>query len=148
MRAMVLRRAGERLAIEERPTPEPGAGEIRVRVEACGVCRTDLHVVDGELPEPKLPIVPGHEIVGRVEAVGEGVDLRPGTRVGVPGSAMPAAIAPIAEARAKTSAIRRSSPATPATAASPPMRSPTRPSPFRSPTTSIRSRRRRCSAPA
>ena len=58
--------------------PEPGPGQIRVRVEACGVCRTDLHVVDGELPDPKLPIVPGHEIVGRVEAVGEGVDLKPG----------------------------------------------------------------------
>ena len=84
MRAMVHRRAGERLAIEERPEPEPGAGEIRVRIEACGVCRTDLHVVDGELPDPKLPIIPGHEIVGRVDAVGDGVDLRPGTRVGVP----------------------------------------------------------------
>ena len=121
MRAMVLRRPGERLAIEERPTPEPGAGEIRVRVEACGVCRTDLHVVDGELPEPKLPIVPGHEIVGRVEAIGEGVDLRPGSASASLGSAMPAAIAPIAEASAKTFAIRRYSPATPATGASPPM---------------------------
>ena len=84
MRAMVLRRAGERLAMEERPTTEPGPGEIRVRIEACGVCRTDLHVVDGELPDPKLPIVPGHEIVGRVEAAGEGVGLRIGARVGVP----------------------------------------------------------------
>ncbi len=84
MRAMVLRRAGERLAIEERPTPGPGPGQVRVRIEACGVCRTDLHVVDGELPDPKLPIVPGHEIVGRVEAIGEGVDLRLGMRVGVP----------------------------------------------------------------
>ncbi len=84
MRAMVLRRAGERLAMEERPDPEPGPGEIRVRVEACGVCRTDLHVVDGELPDPKLPIVPGHEIVGRIEAAGDGVDLKPGSRVGVP----------------------------------------------------------------
>ena len=84
MRAMVLRRAGERLAMEERPDPEPGPGEIRVRVEACGVCRTDLHVVDGELPDPKLPIVPGHEIVGRIEAAGDGVDLKLGSRVGVP----------------------------------------------------------------
>jgi alcohol dehydrogenase, propanol-preferring len=84
MRAMVLRRAGERLAMEERPDPEPGPGEIRIRVEACGVCRTDLHVVDGELLDPKLPIVPGHEIVGRVEAAGDGVDLKPGSRVGVP----------------------------------------------------------------
>ncbi len=84
MRAMVLRRAGERLAMEERPEPMPGPGEIRVRIEACGVCRTDLHVVDGELPDPKLPIVPGHEIVGRVEAAGEGVDKPLGARVGVP----------------------------------------------------------------
>ena len=84
MRAMVLRRAGERLAMEERPEPMPGRGQIRVRVEACGVCRTDLHVVDGELPDPKLPIVPGHEIVGRIEAAGDGVDLKLGSRVGVP----------------------------------------------------------------
>ena len=84
MRAMVLRRAGERLAMEERPDPEPGPGQIRVRIEACGVCRTDLHVVDGELPDPKLPIVPGHEIVGRVEAAGDGFDMRAGARVGVP----------------------------------------------------------------
>ncbi len=84
MRAMVLRRAGERLAMEERPDPEPGPGQIRVRVEACGVCRTDLHVVDGELPDPKLPIVPGHEIVGRIEAAGDGVNVKLGSRVGVP----------------------------------------------------------------
>ncbi len=83
MRAMVLRRTGERLAMEERPELQPGPGQIRVRVEACGVCRTDLHVVDGELPDPKLPIVPGHEIVGRVEAAGDGVALAPGSRVGV-----------------------------------------------------------------
>ena len=83
MRAMVLRRPGERLAMEERPDPAPGPGQIRIRIEACGVCRTDLHVVDGELPDPKLPIVPGHEIVGRVEAVGEGVDFKLGARVGV-----------------------------------------------------------------
>jgi alcohol dehydrogenase, propanol-preferring len=83
MRAMVLRRAGERLAIEERPEPEPGPGQIRLAVEACGVCRTDLHVVDGDLPDPKLPIVPGHEIVGRIEAAGEGVRLPLGSRVGV-----------------------------------------------------------------
>ena len=83
MRAMVLHRAHERLAMEERPDPTPGPGQVRVRVEACGVCRTDLHVVDGELPNPKLPIVPGHEIVGRVDAIGEGVGLKPGARVGV-----------------------------------------------------------------
>ena len=82
MRAMVLRRGGERLAMIERPEPEPGPGQIRVRIEACGVCRTDLHVVDGDLPDPKLPIVPGHEIVGRVESKGEGVGLPLGARVG------------------------------------------------------------------
>jgi alcohol dehydrogenase, propanol-preferring len=83
MRAMVLRRPGERLAMEERPDPKPGPGQILIRIEACGVCRTDLHVVDGELSNPKLPIVPGHEIVGRVEAAGEGVELKLGARVGV-----------------------------------------------------------------
>jgi propanol-preferring alcohol dehydrogenase len=69
--------------MEERPDPSPGPGQVRVRVEACGVCRTDLHVVDGELPNPKLPIVPGHEIVGRVDAVGEGAGLKVGAHVGV-----------------------------------------------------------------
>ena len=83
MRAMVLSRPGARLAMEERPDPAPGPGQIRIRIEACGVCRTDLHVVDGELPDPKLPIVPGHEIVGRIEAAGEGVALPLGARVGV-----------------------------------------------------------------
>jgi alcohol dehydrogenase, propanol-preferring len=83
MRAMVLHRPHERLEIEERPDPAPGPGQIRVRVEACGVCRTDLHVVDGELPNPKLPVVPGHEIVGRIEAAGAGVRLKPGARVGI-----------------------------------------------------------------
>ncbi|SHG51551.1 alcohol dehydrogenase, propanol-preferring [Kaistia soli DSM 19436] len=85
MRAMVLHAIGSPLTLEERPTPTPGHGEIRVRVEACAVCRTDLHVVDGELPNPRLPIIPGHEIVGIVEAAGRGV-LQPavGMRVGVP----------------------------------------------------------------
>src|SRR5208337_3991056 len=69
----------------EGPDPLPSVGEVRVRVAACGVCRTDLHVVDGELPNPKLPIVPGHEIVGRIAALGQGVSgLSPGERVGVP----------------------------------------------------------------
>jgi len=84
MRAMVLKRPRERLDLERRPDPDPGPGELRVRIEACGVCRTDLHVVDGDLPDPKLPIVPGHEIVGRVEAVGEGVALKSGARIGAP----------------------------------------------------------------
>jgi alcohol dehydrogenase, propanol-preferring len=85
MRAMVLDRPGQPLVMRERPTPQPAAGEILVAVSACGVCRTDLHVVDGELPRPKLPIVPGHEIVGRVAALGGGVaDFEIGQRVGVP----------------------------------------------------------------
>src|ERR1700734_644918 len=83
MQAMVLERIGEPLQLVERPDPEPGDGEVRVRIAACGVCRTDLHVVDGELPNPKLPIVPGHEIVGRIEAIGEGVSFKTGARVGV-----------------------------------------------------------------
>src|SRR5579872_2626599 len=81
MRAMVLHRPHERLTMEERPDPAPGPGQVRIRVEACGVCRTDLHVVDGELANPKLPIVPGHEIVGRIEAAGEGVGLKIGAHV-------------------------------------------------------------------
>ena len=85
MRVMVLDRPGRPLVLHERQVPQPGAGEILIEIEACGVCRTDLHVVDGDLPHPKLPIVPGHEIVGRVTAVGEGVPgLMPGMRVGVP----------------------------------------------------------------
>ena len=85
MHAMVLKRAGAALEWTELPDRAPAAGEIRVRVLACGVCRTDLHVLDGELPDPKLPIIPGHEIVGRIEALGEGVDaLQVGQRVGIP----------------------------------------------------------------
>jgi alcohol dehydrogenase, propanol-preferring len=85
MRAMVLDRPRTALALRERPIPAPAAGEILVEVAACGVCRTDLHIVDGELPDAKLPIVPGHEIVGRVAAIGESVSgFVPGQRVGVP----------------------------------------------------------------
>jgi alcohol dehydrogenase, propanol-preferring len=82
---MVLDRPGTPLVMRERPLPSPGPGEILIEIEACGVCRTDLHVVDGELPDPKLPIVPGHEIVGRVLAHGLGVsEPALGSRVGVP----------------------------------------------------------------
>jgi propanol-preferring alcohol dehydrogenase len=85
MRAMVLFRPGEPLRAEDRPVPSPGPGQVRIRVRACGVCRTDLHVVDGELPFLGRPIVPGHQIVGEVEAVGPGVSRwSPGRRVGVP----------------------------------------------------------------
>lgn len=85
MQAMVLHKIGQPLELQERPDPSPGPGEIRVRVEACAVCRTDLHVVDGDLPDPKLPIIPGHEIVGIVDALGIGITEPPlGTRVGIP----------------------------------------------------------------
>src|SRR5256886_7980966 len=85
MRAMVLERPRTPLVMRKWPVPRPAAGEILVEVAACGVCRTDLHVVDGELPDPKLPIVPGHEIVGRVAAMGREVaGLALGERIGVP----------------------------------------------------------------
>jgi propanol-preferring alcohol dehydrogenase len=85
MRAMVLDAAKTPLVMRERAVPVPAAGEILVEVKACGVCRTDLHVVDGELDHPKLPLVPGHEIVGRVAALGAGVTgFTVGERVGVP----------------------------------------------------------------
>ncbi len=85
MQAMVLRTIGQPLAMEERPLPVPGRGELLVRVEACGVCRTDLHIVDGELPGIRLPVVPGHEIVGIVEGRGSDVtEHKIGQRVGIP----------------------------------------------------------------
>jgi propanol-preferring alcohol dehydrogenase len=85
MHAMMLKKIGTALEWTELGDRQPGPGEIRVKVVACGVCRTDLHVVDGELPDPKVPIIPGHEIVGRIDLVGAGVDgLRVGERVGIP----------------------------------------------------------------
>ena len=85
MHAMVLTAPGAPLRLELREDPAPGPGEVRVKVSACGVCRTDLHVVDGELPAIAYPIVPGHEVIGRVDARGAGVtSLNIGERVGVP----------------------------------------------------------------
>lgn len=85
MRAMVLEQAGSPLRLQQRPVPSPGPTEVRLRVLACAVCRTDLHIVDAELAVPRLPLVPGHEIVGIVEALGRDVHtLRQGDRVGVP----------------------------------------------------------------
>src|SRR5258707_14843100 len=82
---MVLSAPGAPLQMQERVDPEPGEGEVRVKVSACGVCRTDLHVVDAELPNIKYPIVPGHEIVGRVDGIGRNVTMhRVGDRVGIP----------------------------------------------------------------
>ena len=85
MHAMVLKKLGADLEWTELADRQPGPGEIRVKVSACGVCRTDLHVVDGELPNPIVPIIPGHEIVGRIDRLGTGVEgLSLGERVGVP----------------------------------------------------------------
>ena len=85
MKAMVLAAPGEALREFELPAPEPGPGQVAVAVDACGVCRTDLHVVDGELPDPKLPLVPGHQIVGKVVEAGPGATrFARGTRVGIP----------------------------------------------------------------
>lgn len=85
MRAMVLEHPGQPLRLQELPLPRPDAGQVLLQVEACGVCRTDLHLIDGELPDPVLPMIPGHEIVGRVVAVGEGVNgIALGQRRGVP----------------------------------------------------------------
>lgn len=85
MRAMVLMKPGAALTPEDRPDPAPGPLQVRLKISACGVCRTDLHVLDGELPAIRYPIVPGHEIVGRIDAVGPGVTgLKVGDRVGIP----------------------------------------------------------------
>jgi propanol-preferring alcohol dehydrogenase len=85
MRAMVLEQLGKPLQLRDLPTPVPGPGQLLVRVATCAICRTDLHIVDGELPNPKLPLIPGHEIVGYVKQIGVGVDgFSIGDRVGIP----------------------------------------------------------------
>jgi len=85
MRAMVLEKPRQRLMLLDVAKPKPDAGQLLVRLSACAVCRTDLHIVDGELPDPKLPLIPGHQIVGRVEQVGTGVEkFSIGDRVGIP----------------------------------------------------------------
>jgi propanol-preferring alcohol dehydrogenase len=85
MRAMTLKQPRTPLQLVDIPNPRPGAGQLLIKVNTCGICRTDLHVVDGDLTEPKLPIIPGHQIVGSVEAVGDGVKKNViGTRIGVP----------------------------------------------------------------
>jgi propanol-preferring alcohol dehydrogenase len=85
MRAMVLEKPRQPLVLRDVPQPNPEGGQLRVRVSACAVCRTDLHIVDGELPDPKLPLIPGHQIVGRVEEIGMGVEkFSIGDRVGIP----------------------------------------------------------------
>ncbi len=85
MRAMVLDQKGGKLTLQDVPIPTPGAHELLIRVKACGICRTDLHIIDGELNDPKLPLIPGHQIVGIVQACGAAVDgFTIGQRVGVP----------------------------------------------------------------
>lgn len=85
MRAMVLDKPGQALQLQERPVPSPKQGQLLIKVAACGVCRTDLHVLDGELESVKQPVIPGHQIVGYVEALGQGVEsFDIGQRVGVP----------------------------------------------------------------
>src|SRR6266568_9104787 len=85
MRAMVPEKPGKALVQRDVPIPKPGPGQLLVRVKTCAVCRTDLHLVDGELPNPKLPLIPGHQIVGGIEAIGESVQgFSIGDRVGIP----------------------------------------------------------------
>ena len=85
MRAMVMETAGQPLGLKELAVPHPGKGQVLIRVTACGVCRTDLHIIDGELDKPKLPLIPGHEIIGIVAGMGEGVQgFHKGDRIGVP----------------------------------------------------------------
>lgn len=85
MKAMVMETVGEPLVQKELDKPQPAAGQVLIRVQACGICRTDLHVLDGDLDSPKLPLVPGHEVVGHVEACGKAVDgWEPGDGIGVP----------------------------------------------------------------
>jgi alcohol dehydrogenase, propanol-preferring len=85
MEAMVLEHLGQPLQWRKMPDPNPGRGEVLIQVSACAVCRTDLHIIDGELTQPKLPLVPGHEVVGRVVQTGQdAARFRPGDRVGVP----------------------------------------------------------------
>jgi propanol-preferring alcohol dehydrogenase len=127
MHAMVLDAPRKPLVMRERPLPQAGAGEILVAVAACGVCRTDLHVVDGELEHPKLPIVPGHEIVGRVAVTGAGVSgFAIGERVGVPWLGATCGTGPYCRSGAENLCDTPVFTATQAMAAMRPMRSPTR----------------------
>ena len=134
MHAMVLNKLGADLEWTELADRQPKSGEIRVKVAACGVCRTDLHVIDGELPDPQVPIIPGHEIVGRIDALGTGVEgLHIGERVGIPWLGHTCGVCSyctgdqdIAQVIRKIFAITRSSPAARATAVSRRRWSPTR----------------------
>ena len=107
MRAMLLVAPGRPLDRREVADPEPGPGEVLLRVRACGVCRTDLHIVDGELAPQRLPLIPGHEIVGEVERCGAGVGARrPAPASACRGWPGPAASAATVAPAARTSATR------------------------------------------
>ena len=122
MEAMVLKAPHTALELRSVADPRPGPGQLVVKVDACGVCRTDLHVVDGELPHARSPIIPGHEIVGTVVETGDGVDsLRAATASAFPGWRRPAASAPIAGRAARTFATTPGSPDTRWMAATPSM---------------------------
>jgi D-arabinose 1-dehydrogenase-like Zn-dependent alcohol dehydrogenase len=120
MRAMVLEQIERALTLHERPLPVPAPGEIRIAIEACALCRTDLHIVDGELADAALPLVPGHQIAGTVDAASAGR-----------GSAAPAAHVGTARAVARTCVAMRASPAITGMAGSPTRASPTRAMPCR-----------------
>ena len=126
MEAMVLKAPHTALELRSVADPRPGPGQLVVKVDACGVCRTDLHVVDGELPHARSPIIPGHEIVGTVVDTGDGVDsFARGDRVGVPWLASTCGSAPIAGQAARTFATTPGSPDTRWMAGTPSMWSPT-----------------------
>jgi D-arabinose 1-dehydrogenase-like Zn-dependent alcohol dehydrogenase len=118
MKAMVLERPRTPLRHPELPTPSPRAGEVLVKVATCGVCRTDLHVVDGDLKHPKLPIIPGHEIVGHVCGLGPGVtQFKFGDRVGIPRLGYTCGTCGYCRTGMRTFAMLRASPATNSTEA-------------------------------
>ena len=149
MKAMLLNKPHTPLEWTELPDPHPGPGEIRVKVLACGVCRTDLHVVDGELPNAKSRIIPGHEIVGRIDAIGEGVtSLRVGERVGIPWLGHVDGTCPYCLDTGRTCVTIPCSPATRATAATLRRRSPMRDLRFHSARQEANSNSRLCYAPA
>lgn len=148
MDAMVLTAPGTPLQWQSRDTPQPGDGEVLVTVSACGVCRTDLHVVDGELPNIRYPIIPGHEIVGRVAAVGAGVTSHQiGDRVGIPWLGHTCGVCRYCRSGMENLCDVPLFTATPATAALRLTPSPTRATRFRSARPAMMLRLRRCYAP-
>ena len=134
MKAMLLEQIApidtSPLKLVDLPMPEPGPGEVRIKVRCCAICRTDLHVIEGDLPQQKMPIIPGHQIVGTVDKLGPGLhqSSRPGSAWAWPGCGIPAASAISARPARKTSASRPASPAIMPTADTP--STPSRPRPF------------------